>query len=92
MLKGATLDVLGHDNPTSDGAVAEVVEYFMNAPGLREHHGWAARELVPGLVEVRLSHWNGDEEADAIWHVVPTSGSIRYRNRQAKYMSWLPDG
>jgi hypothetical protein len=71
--------------------VAQVVEHFLAVPGLRLRDGWSARELLPGLVEVRFSYWNGDDEADAIWHVVPTANSIRYRNRYAKYLSWLPD-
>lgn len=69
-------------------SVGETVALFLSTAGLSEKEGWSTRELLPGVVEVRLSYWNGPgKEAEAIWHVIPTCGAIRYRNRYAKYMS-----
>jgi len=89
ILKGSVLDVAGHDPLRSAGTVREVVDYFMNSPGLRERHGWSARQVLPGMVEVTYSYWENTRSAEAVWHVIPRTRSVRYRNRNARWMSWL---
>lgn len=69
-------------------SVGETVALFLSTPELSENDGWQLRELLPGMVEVRFSFWNGrGKPAEAIWHVIPSCGAVRYRNRHAKYMS-----
>lgn len=72
-------------------SVGETVALFMRTGGMSEKDGWRTREFLPGVVEARFSFWNGPgNEADAIWHIIPTCGSIRFRNRNAKHMSGTP--
>ena len=90
-LKASVLEVEGKANPRSDGPVSEVVDHMMSYPDLREKDGWSAREVLPGVVEVTYSYWNGEKPDAALWHVIPSCGSVRYRNWSAKFLSWLPD-
>ena len=84
--------ILTPDRRPSAGTVDETVQYFMGSPGLREHEGWLGREVAPGLVEVSFSYWDGERPSSSVWHVIPSAGSVRYRNKHAKWMSWLsPD-
>ncbi len=87
VLRSSTIVTPGRD--PSSGTVEETVRYFMGSPGLREHEGWKSREVAPGLVEVAFSYFDGERPASAIWHVIPAAGSVRYRNKYAKWMSWL---
>lgn len=70
--------------------LGDTVAGFMTYPGLREHDGWSSAEIAPGLVEVRFSYWNGDHPDVAVWHCVPASREVRFRNRAAKNFSWWP--
>ena len=90
-LKASVLEVQGKTNPQSDGPVSEVVDHMMSYPDLREKDGWSAREVLPGVVEVTYSFWNGEKPDAGLWHIIPTTGSVRYRNGSAKFLSWLPD-
>ncbi len=85
--------MLRHGQAT--GTVGETVASFLGNPNLTEKDGWRMREALPGVVEVSFSFWNGPgKEAQAIWHVIPSSDAVRYRNRYAKQMSGTttPDG
>jgi len=91
LLRRSRLEVRGHEKPLSHNPVGEVVGWFLGTSGLSIRDGWRATEHVPGVVEIGFSFWNGERPAEALWHVIPSSGSVRYRNRHAKYMSWSPD-
>jgi len=87
LLKSSTIETPGKQ--PSDGTVEETVQWFMGAPGLKPDAGWSAREVAPGVVEVGFSFFDGDRPSVAIWHVLPSAETVRYRNRHAKSMSWL---
>lgn len=90
IVKDAVLTVEGR---VSSEPVAEVVRVFMESPGLRERDGWSAEALASGAVVVRFSYWNGPQPRPDVaeWIVILDSGDVRYRNLQAKQMSWLPN-
>jgi hypothetical protein len=90
LLQKSTLFVEGHDEPRSSEAVGDVVRRFMTAPSLHEREGWSATVLVPGIVNVYYSYWDGENPELAQWQVMPRSKEVRYRNRHGKYMSWSP--
>lgn len=78
--------MLKHGRATT--SIGETIALFLSTPDLMERDGWRVREVLPGVVEARFSFWNGTgEPAEAVWHVIPRRGSIRYRNRHAKSMS-----
>lgn len=71
--------------------VGLVVEQYLSVDGIRERDGWAAVEVLPGVVEVTFSYWDGEKSAIGRWQTTPASGALRYCNREAKRMSWWPD-
>jgi hypothetical protein len=89
IVKGAILTVRGKNR--SADPVGDVVELFMSSPGLRTRNGWSARALPDGSIVVQYSFWSGGREAEAEWMVILDTGEVRYRNLDAKYMSWSPD-
>lgn len=82
--------VPGSEGP-SRHPVGLVVEQYLSVDGVRERDGWAATEVLPGVVEVTFSYWDGEKPAVSQWHTTPASGAVRYCNREAKWMSWWPD-
>jgi len=82
----ATLTVDGRE---SSGSVGETVEWFMGLQGLRVRDGWSGATEANGLIRVDYSFWNGNRPALATWVVLPCTGEVRYRNRHAKWLSWL---
>lgn len=91
LLRQSILEVEGRVEPRSTLAVGDVVKWFMRWPGLRENKGWSSKLCSPGIVEVAYSYWNGERPDVALWHVMPRSQEVRYRNLQAKRMSWASD-
>lgn len=83
--------VLTVDGRRSACAVEEIVALFMSSPGLRPHEGWSAQAQANGAIVAGYSFWNGDRPAVAEWTVVLDGPEVRYRNLDAKYMSWAPD-
>lgn len=89
VLKRSVLHARGRDEPSAE-PVGEVVRFFIDPKcNLTEKDGWTASEVAPGVVEARYSFWNGERPDDAIWHIIPSCESVRYRNRHAKWLSWL---
>jgi hypothetical protein len=88
IVKGAILTV--RDKGRSADPVGKVVEMFMSSVGIRTRNGWWARALPDGSILVRYSYWSGGREAEAEWIVILDTGEVRYRNLDAKYMSWAP--
>ena len=90
---GAALDMLKNTRVelkygTATRTVGETVELFMSpATGLTPKDGWSVREALPGVVEASFSYTDSGQENRALWHVIPVSRSVRYRNRYGKYMS-----
>lgn len=91
LLQNSVLDVQGHSKTKSSEPVGEVVNWYMKAPGLKERDGWSTEVRVPGIVDVKYSFWDGDKLGEARWQVIARSREVRYRNKYAKMMSWLPD-
>jgi hypothetical protein len=89
IVKGAILTVRGKGR--SADPVGKVVELFMSSSGLRTRNGWSARTLPDGSIVVQYSFWSGERAAEAEWMVILDTGEARYRNLDAKYMSWSPD-
>jgi len=89
-LQRKVLHPQGFGEPSSS-PVGEAIEIYMGFPGLSEREGWEATEPVAGMVEVVFSYWDGDIPAEAVWHVLPSSGAVRYRNWSAKKFSWTQD-
>lgn len=82
--------ILVVDDRRSASPVEEVVAQFMSSSGLRPHEGWSAEPLANGAIVARYSFWSGDRPAVAEWTVVLDHPEVRYRNLDAKYMSWAP--
>lgn len=87
ILQRSVLHVEGQEPLASSAPVIDVVEWFMCNAGLTARDGWLARVRTRGLVEVGYSFWDGPNPAEALWHIIPRSRGVRYRNRYAKYMS-----
>jgi len=83
--------VLFVDGRLSAMPVHEVVQMFMSAPGLKAHLEWSAKALPNGAIVVSYSFWSGARPAVAEWIVVLEDREVRYRNLDAKYMSWGPE-
>lgn len=93
---GAAVEQVKNSILTVDGRVSamrieEIVQLFMSAPDLRPRDGWSAQALPNGAIVVAYSFWSGFREAMAEWVAVLESGEVRYRNLDAKCMSWGPD-
>lgn len=90
LLHNSVLEVQGHDQARSSESVIDVVTYYMKMPGLSERDGWRTNVCVPGIVDVTYSFLDGNIACEAHWQVMVRSQEVRYRNRYAKMMSWLP--
>jgi hypothetical protein len=83
-------DSLTGKEGASKYAIDGVVRGYLALEGIRERGGWSGNEVLPGVVEVCFSYWDGERAATARWRTTPASGTVRYCNRDAKRMSWWP--
>lgn len=89
-LQKSIIEVNGKSPLLSSDCIGDVVDHFLQAPGIKLNTGWSAHEFSPGVVEVVFSFYDADKPNTAIWHILPRTNQVRYRNRFAKFMSWLP--
>jgi hypothetical protein len=83
--------VLTVDRSVSSGPVGNVVDYYMRSPGLLPRGGWSAQLSPNGAIIVSFAFWDAKTERSAEWVVILDTGEVRYRNKYAKYMSWMPN-
>jgi hypothetical protein len=83
--------VLTVDGRRSASPIHEVIDRFLGSPGLRVRDGWSCDRQANGLIRVVYSSWDGAHPRLAEWVVLLDTREVRYRNRMAKWFSWLPE-
>jgi len=73
--------------------VADGFQFFCSpGTGVKAGDGWSAIWTGDGTVDVLLDFVNGNlGHQKAIWEVNLVTKGVRYRNKNAKYFSWIPD-
>lgn len=87
-VKRSTLTV---DGSRSASNIGDTVEFFMYKNGVRPGNGWSLRPGDGGKVLVSYDFIDGaDGQQQAVWELDPKTHNVRYVNKRAKLMSWLP--
>lgn len=87
-VQSAVLTVSGRGR--SSASVGETVKWFCSpGTGMSQRKGWSA-EVKNGRLYHVMFDYNPASEGPAIWSVDLNTKQVRYVNRNAKYMSYLP--
>jgi hypothetical protein len=88
LVKNAILVV---DGSRSSETVENGFKLYMKSPEIRMGNGWSANSGEDGVFTVSLSFIDGKAGlTDAIWTADLKTGKVQYRNKPAKYFSWIP--
>ena len=83
--------VLIVDGSRSSMNVEDGFKFFCGSPGIRNGEGWAAEKQDDGSFNVILDFINGEMGHEkAIWNTNLKTKRVIYRNKNAKYFSWIP--
>lgn len=86
--------VLVVDGRRSSETVESGALFYFKAPGIRMGNGWSAKPIGQNSYRVSLdfiSVVKGTEQHDsALWDVNLGTKNVLYRNKAAKWFSWIP--